>query len=1082
MNHSVLSILFFLLVVSLLRPIFLHAQKIETVVIPNSKTLVYTPYLRFDPVHINDSLLIPSKHPFMALQDSRGYMWFKTRDGELSRYDGKYYRPFKEYKFGNQAETPTGLVVAATDRGLAVFDTLTSTFTHYPMEMEETVMVSAPIVHRNKVYLTAGTPRAGTRSLLFEFDLNTRTFTRKNPTKIINGFTGDLEPTETISMLFSASSKTKERLWGYIETKGEACLGYYDILKNLFVWYPLEDAVCAEFVGQKRPDQSLPFSSVHIEGDDRYIWASGWPPTGFLRLDTKNSTWKQYYFATQDLNRIYKVLPYDKDKLLFQSDYGLSLFDKKQETVHLYPHIADDPYSPPIKPTPYLTSSKQGFWFGNGADNSFSILNSSRQYFRKIPRKMTRKNGVLIIGKIDSKLYYSYKENEKYEVAEYDEESKNERIIVSERDNRIRIFGINHVYLNSSDSSFWFSGSLPTGSMFRWDRKKDKVTFLNEKIDGLPFGTNDIAEQTGMVEDLRGNLWFSTIGMKSTQHNVTHLVCYNSKEKKFKGFAEGTVGLPIFHKPLTLLCDRRGIIWMGYQSSGNITWFDPITEKAETKSNIDHFDKTRPSMVNKLLEDKKRDLIWISAYNEGLWKYDFKSDIWAQVLQETITRTHLSEDGKIWYRSPSALVCYDPDTGKKTEFGKAYGFTGLFSYPFTQTPDGEFFFGDFRFFSEGVQPQSLKPNIVFSFLKVFEQEISESAQLNYLKNVVLRYDQNFFSVGFSILNPLHNELDTYSYKLEGFSEDWVSIGNSSLAVFTNVPPGSYTLLVKGANSEGIWSDIKSIKLIVTPPYWQTWWFRTFMFLFAIGVAYAIYRYRLNQLTLKSRLEAETARYKQKEAELSRLVAETEIAALRAQMNPHFIFNCLNSIQYYTANNQANVASDYLSKFSRLIRLVLESSKNEKITLEKELETLRLYLEMEIMRFGDKVKYKIDVSQEVETEAIEIPPLLIQPFIENAVWHGLMHKEIGGTILVEVHQLNFDVLYISIKDDGIGRERAAQLKSKSATQRKSFGIKITEDRIRLIHELYQTKTTVTVLDLKDTEGNTTGTQVILEIQI
>ncbi len=218
------------------------------------------------------------------------------------------------------------------------------------------------------------------------------------------------------------------------------------------------------------------------------------------------------------------------------------------------------------------------------------------------------------------------------------------------------------------------------------------------------------------------------------------------------------------------------------------------------------------------------------------------------------------------------------------------------------------------------------------------------------------------------------------------------------------------------------------------------------------------------------------------SEVTRQIQTTEITALRAQMNPHFIFNCLNSIQFFTAQNDADKASDYLSKFSRLIRLVLENSKSDKVTLANELETLRLYIEMEAMRFPDKLHYQIQLADAVDAESIQIPPLLLQPFVENAIWHGLMHKDEGGTVRVQVETQDFASLRVTISDDGIGRQKAAEYKSKSATKSKSFGMKITAERIALINQLYNTQTQVAITDLTDAGGQPTGTRVVVEIPI
>ena len=212
------------------------------------------------------------------------------------------------------------------------------------------------------------------------------------------------------------------------------------------------------------------------------------------------------------------------------------------------------------------------------------------------------------------------------------------------------------------------------------------------------------------------------------------------------------------------------------------------------------------------------------------------------------------------------------------------------------------------------------------------------------------------------------------------------------------------------------------------------------------------------------------------------IAETEMTALRAQMNPHFIFNCLNSIKLYTMENDSQTASEYLTIFSQLIRLVLENSRSEKVTLQKELETLRLYIELEAMRFKNKVKYRINVSPEIDRQYIDIPPLLLQPYVENAIWHGLMHKKEGGNICINVTLPQEHCLQIEISDDGIGRELANEYKSKSATRQKSFGLKMTSERIDIINQVYKIKAAVDITDLKDGLNNAVGTKVIIKIPV
>jgi tetratricopeptide (TPR) repeat protein len=210
-------------------------------------------------------------------------------------------------------------------------------------------------------------------------------------------------------------------------------------------------------------------------------------------------------------------------------------------------------------------------------------------------------------------------------------------------------------------------------------------------------------------------------------------------------------------------------------------------------------------------------------------------------------------------------------------------------------------------------------------------------------------------------------------------------------------------------------------------------------------------------------------------------SELEMQALRAQMNPHFIFNSLNSINMFILENNKLQASEYLSKFSRLVRLILQNSKEAFIPLESELEALQLYLELEALRFEHKFEYKISVEDEIDTTILKVPPLIIQPYAENAIWHGLMHKKEKGHLEIELYQQE-DILYCKIIDDGIGRKKAAEVKSKSASTHKSMGIKITEGRIAIMEKMNGQNKSIEIKDLAYADGTAAGTEVVLKIPI
>src|SRR6266542_4413673 len=219
----------------------------------------------------------------------------------------------------------------------------------------------------------------------------------------------------------------------------------------------------------------------------------------------------------------------------------------------------------------------------------------------------------------------------------------------------------------------------------------------------------------------------------------------------------------------------------------------------------------------------------------------------------------------------------------------------------------------------------------------------------------------------------------------------------------------------------------------------------------------------------------------KEESLKHQASELEMQALRAQMNPHFIFNSLNSINRFILQNNKTQASEYLTKFSRLVRLILQNSQAAFITLESELEALQLYLELEAVRFDYQFEYRIIVDEDVDVSIIKVPPLIIQPYAENAIWHGLMHKKEKGFLEIELFSEE-NTLFCKITDNGIGRNKASELKSKSAAAHKSMGLRITADRIARLQQNKVWIDYITVNDLILPDGSAAGTEVLLKIPL
>jgi len=239
---------------------------------------------------------------------------------------------------------------------------------------------------------------------------------------------------------------------------------------------------------------------------------------------------------------------------------------------------------------------------------------------------------------------------------------------------------------------------------------------------------------------------------------------------------------------------------------------------------------------------------------------------------------------------------------------------------------------------------------------------------------------------------------------------------------------------------------------------------------ALCLAVGLLLYRHSKVNAKRRL-----------AELNRKISEVTQANLRQQMNPHFIFNTLNSIQYYMYQHDKLATNNYLTKFSSLMRKVLENSQHTSVPLRDELDALKLYLELEMIRFKDKFDYEINIDDEIDTILYKVPTMLIQPYVENSICHGLMPAEGKGLVRIN---LNLENDYISciIEDNGIGREAAQEKKMKSEDNHSSLGTRIVSSRLELVNALYGTTLKTVYTDLKNEKGQPMGTRVEIHIPI
>lgn len=336
----------------------------------------------------------------------------------------------------------------------------------------------------------------------------------------------------------------------------------------------------------------------------------------------------------------------------------------------------------------------------------------------------------------------------------------------------------------------------------------------------------------------------------------------------------------------------------------------------------------------------------------------------------------------------------------------------------------------------------------------------------------LDYDQNNINLSFACLAYERiNEIE-YKYRLTPLEKEWTYSRNGE-ASYLALPPGDYTFEIQTNTLTGISlvDSPQQINFVISRPWWLTWYSILAMILFVGLVSYIVLKIRIKQV---KRIAAEKTAYQKQFAEL-------ELRVLQAQMNPHFLFNALHSIQDFIFEKDVYEANLYLVKFSRLMRLFLESSKEKQISLADELELITLYIELEKLRFEDKFEFEIKVDPNLQTKKVFIPSMLIQPFIENAINHGLYYLNENGKLIIDFEQSHKE-LHCKIQDNGIGRAKAAAIKANSARRYQSRGIGLIREKLEAWKYYHQSSISIKIVDLVDAHGEAAGTQVNIDIPI
>ena len=566
-----------------------------------------------------------------------------------------------------------------------------------------------------------------------------------------------------------------------------------------------------------------------------------------------------------------------------------------------------------------------------------------------------------------------------------------------------------------------------------------------------------------MVFDNYGNLYLGFWGANG-------LTMFDPIKGKFGKSHKNKFRMTYFARLITCLeMDINGNLWMGTTISGLHLYLP------ESDTSICFYSQINPDIgidEKKIFDIKKDETgnIWIAA--KGLY--------YASAEKQKVDKIILNEENNeieifgllpenefsVWLMTDKGLLKYNQQSKSITDYSSTVNLSFLENNASGITlNDGRLMFAGINGIAI-VEPEKVRlgkqmPNVFLSSLFVFDK-----VKIPNIKNeelIKLNHKENFFTIQIGSNDWGANNSFQYFYKLEGFNKDWIEMPTfDKEARFTNVPPGEYYFIIKIEDKHGnSFSNAASCIISITPPFWTRWWFISLIILFILSFIFFIWWTRIKRIRL------------------SLFNSELNQKLLRLQMNPHFIFNSLFAIQNYIYSNQTHLAGNYLSDFAHLIRLILDNSRKENISFEKELETIELYLKLQKLRFEDKFDYSIEIDSELQNADYLIPPMLAQPFLENAIEHGLKNLNRKGKINVK-YQLTGGIIRFTVIDNGIGLTASRQQKEKTEHKHESLAISICRKRLEILRKKKGGKITFTLEEIKNNDGSVAGTKVAFNI--
>ncbi len=972
---------------------------------------------------------LPQSQVYAAHQDSRGYIWFGTQGGGLSRFDGNKFTNFSTknglpsnhiqaiYEDGNRQ------IWVSTKRGICRF---TGKKFEPVLKGDEPIRDAWSFVQKNDSTLWVGT-----RTGILAYSFSEKKFTQKK------GMPYNLPVNQ-----------------------------FYQTKKGL--WVATDDG--AWFVGKETKQFTTPDAApiLAITSDNEgYIWVIAFD--GNVRIIDENTLLTVREFKERKLDRTQCAYTAQDGKIWVGTQKrGISIYSPQDSSWTRVSEREGLPH-------PHIRSIIHDKWNNIWIATSGGVAKYLGQFFIHF----NKNNGLhgsriyALCNTQDDKIWFSASDDGigTYDGFQFEKSGRDSSYIDVK----------SSVIFEDSRRRLWI-GTQQKGIMVL-DTIDSLGYRLITKLNGLP---SDWVHS--IAEDNEGNIWVGT-----QTEGIAKIIEIDSIQA-IQTFGKSELRE---RRIRTLCSDNFGKIWFSTRS-GLVGYFD----NGKVATIYDRNDGLPRESINSIAFDSLG-RTWVGTAGEGIFMLNPESESGAfealksdkKLTSDNIYLLIFDREGNLWAGSENGL---DKITLNETgivldieHYGKNEGFLGIETCrnAAVSDADGNLWFGTMNGLTKHTVSQKsrevLPPVLHFEDVTLFYKSLSETPYNEWVassgglrEGLELPYRQNHLSFDFKAINLSAPESIRYRWKMEGVEEEWSPLSTRESVNYSQLLPGEYTFTVQAVTDDNLYSEPISASFVIEKPFWQLRWVQALAAVLAALLIFLFVRGRIKAIRKKEAV-------KRQALELKNHVLELEQKALQLQMNPHFIFNALNSIQSLVAAKENLTARSQIHKFAALMRSILSNSRKEKITLKEEINTLDKYLRME--QFCQPVPFDFEIQSptDVDAEEIELPPMLLQPFVENAVIHGISHlQNKKGKLLInfsiEKQKNSADKLLLcQIQDNGVGRKRAAELRQSKQPGHQSVAMEVTRERLEAMKD-GASYAALDIQDLTDNQGEVLGTQVLVKM--